>query len=99
MAREKNIQYIQRERERKRGGGAKEQADTGETMTRTSICVSDHTKPNLLGNPLPLERLCHFVVGERPVTQQVRHPDTRPRRSSSGDWWGSEAPDSRLTGD
>ena len=37
MTREKNTYNTYKERERKRGGGAKEQADKGEIMTRTSM--------------------------------------------------------------
>ncbi len=42
---EKRTYNTYKERERKRGGGAKEQADTGETMTRTSIdAYENHRK-------------------------------------------------------
>ncbi len=45
MTREKNTYNTYKERERKRGGGAKEQADTGEIMTTTSIdAYENHRK-------------------------------------------------------
>jgi hypothetical protein len=45
--------------------------------------ASDHTTPILLGNPLPLERACHLVVGERGRSPNRKGTLKRPQPPES----------------